>query len=81
MKIKILIIITFLLQVFCITGQNIKISSNFPAGNIVINKIEKDTVWLKRILLTQLSVYQPKASYFLTFVATNIQFLLTINCL
>lgn len=47
MKIKILIIITFLLQVFCITGQNIKISSNFPGGNIVINKIEKDAVWLK----------------------------------
>jgi carbon starvation protein CstA len=36
---------------------------------------------LYRILLIQLSVYQPKASYFLTFVATNIQFLLTINCL
>lgn len=42
-----------LLIVFCFVnlfakGQNdIKISSDFPGGNIVVNKISGDTVWLK----------------------------------
>ena len=34
---------------FCyVSGQNsMKISSNFPGGNIVVNKISRDTVWLE----------------------------------
>lgn len=47
MKLKTFFLITFFFPVFCIYAQNIKISSDFPGGNIVVNKIEGDTVWLK----------------------------------
>ena len=47
MKRKSIFLLTLLLTVLCINAQNIKISSDFPGGNIVVNKIEGDTVWLK----------------------------------
>ena len=47
MKLKTIIFITFLLPILFLNAQNIKISSDFPGGNIVVNKIVGDTVWLK----------------------------------
>ena len=47
MKLKTIFLLTLLLPVLCINAQNIKISSDFPGGNIVVNKIEGDTVWIK----------------------------------
>ncbi len=48
MKFKtIVLIIVFFFPVLCIKAQNIEISSEFPGGNIVVNKIKGDTVWLE----------------------------------
>jgi hypothetical protein len=40
---------SFFILGFCLTnGQNpVKISADFPGGNIIVNKISEDTVWLK----------------------------------
>lgn len=45
---KILLLTTIHLFIIChVNAQNtIRISSDFPGGNIVVNKISKDTVWL-----------------------------------
>lgn len=43
-------ILLFCLAIFVLAdvfAQEIKISSDFPGGNIVVNKISADTVWLK----------------------------------
>ena len=48
MKFQKLILMVLYLPIFCANGQNtIKITSDFPGGNIVVNKISADTVWLK----------------------------------
>ncbi|MCK5104126.1 MAG: hypothetical protein KAR17_14975, partial [Cyclobacteriaceae bacterium] len=48
---KLLIATLTIIQLFFISsvnGQNnIRISSDFPGGNIVVNKISSDTVWLE----------------------------------
>ncbi len=48
MKFQKLILMVLFLPIFCANGQNtIIITSDFPGGNIVVNKISADTVWLK----------------------------------
>ncbi|MBD0777831.1 peptidase M14 [Maribacter sp. ANRC-HE7] len=45
---KNILIIIFLLFNSLLYGQNkIKVSSDFPGGNIVVNKVSGDTVWVK----------------------------------
>jgi hypothetical protein len=48
MKVQKLFLIVLFLPVFYTNGQNnIEITSDFPGGNIVVNKISEDSVWLK----------------------------------
>lgn len=45
---KKIVLIIFCLQITLVQGQDdLKISSDFPGGNIVVNKISGDSVWLK----------------------------------
>ena len=45
---KKLLLIVFSLTVVYVNGQKpINISSDFPGGNIIVNRISEDTVWLK----------------------------------
>lgn len=47
MEFQKLILIVVFLSIFCTNGQNaIKITSDFPGGNIVVIKISGDSVWL-----------------------------------
>lgn len=47
MEFQKLILVVLFLPLFCANGQNsVKITSDFPGGNIVINKISTDSVWL-----------------------------------
>ncbi len=47
MRYGIIVIIIFILSGLCVNAQKIHVSSDFPGGNIVVNKIAGDTVWLK----------------------------------
>ena len=47
MKTKTILLLPAVLLFTGIAAQNLKISSAFPGGNIVVNKIKGDTVWLK----------------------------------
>ena len=48
MKFQKLILIVLFLPIFCANGQNaVKITSDFSGGNIVVNRISGDSVWLK----------------------------------
>ncbi len=47
MEFQKLILVVLFLPLFCANGQNtVKITSDFPGGNIVINNISTDSVWL-----------------------------------